>query len=132
MSGKKTLLLDTNIVIAIFKGDVKVKPLLEEKIELFIPAIVLGELYYGSFNSANSEKHLKQINDFTQGLTVINTNEEVSVSYGEIKTSLKKNGTPIPENDIWIAAFAIAYKVTLFSFDSHFDLIPNFKFIKSL
>ncbi|MCB9226344.1 MAG: type II toxin-antitoxin system VapC family toxin [Chitinophagales bacterium] len=132
MSGDNSLILDTNVVIEIFKGNKKVKELFEQDYNLFIPATVIGELYYGCYNSKNPKKHFNQINEFITELNILNTNEEVCISYGKIKTSLKKKGTPIPENDIWIAAFSKANNILLFSFDSHFDFIPDFKYLKSL
>lgn len=72
------------------------------------------------------------MNNFTKATRLLNTNENVCDYYAKVKTSLRKKGKPIPENDVWIAAFSLAYKVTLFSFDQHFKLIPNFKFIKKL
>jgi tRNA(fMet)-specific endonuclease VapC len=48
-----------------------------------------------------------------------------AVLYGEVKSELKQMGTPIPENDIWIAAIARQYGLTVVSRDKHFSLIIN-------
>jgi tRNA(fMet)-specific endonuclease VapC len=47
--------------------------------------------------------------------------------YGEIKDQLSKKGRPIPENDIWVAAVALQYDLTLVSRDEHFGLVPGLR-----
>ena len=63
MTGSKVL-LDTNIVIELFKGDQKVLQFLEQQQSVFIAAAVLAELYLGAYRSANEQKHLEQIKNF--------------------------------------------------------------------
>ncbi|MFA6946130.1 MAG: hypothetical protein WC220_09530 [Pedobacter sp.] len=58
------ILLDTNIVIELFKGNPSVVAFLETKKFVDIPFAVLGELYLGAYRSSNPKKHIKQVNDF--------------------------------------------------------------------
>lgn len=53
--------------------------------------------------------------------------ELVSIEYGKIKSSLRKKGSPIPENDIWIAAIALRHNLTLVTRDKHFNEITGLK-----
>ena len=58
MNGNKSLMIDTNIVVEILKGNLEVRKIIDENYEVFIPSVVLGELMYGCYNSKNPKKHL--------------------------------------------------------------------------
>ncbi len=118
-------LLDTNIVIDIFRKNNKTIDKLIKIKQLNISAVVLGELIYGAENSSNKEKHLSQITEFSKSCSVLPITESTSEMYGKIKSELKKIGKPIPENDIWIAANAIEHGYTLLSNDKHLKLIEG-------
>jgi tRNA(fMet)-specific endonuclease VapC len=124
MNGR--FLLDTNIVIAIFSNDNLVLEPLEMAAEVFVPVIVLGELYYGAQKSTKVESNLARIKEFAESCSVLICDTETSRQYGEIKNLLRDRGRPIPENDIWIAAVAKQHELTLVSRDDHFKEIENF------
>ncbi len=128
MAGSK-LLLDTSVVIDIFRGSTKVKSAIENAVQVAIPSVVVGELYYGAFNSSDPKKHLAQINDLLQIFETVEVNQEVAQSYGIIKSELRKDGKPIPENDIWIAATAKTNGFTLVTSDAHFNHVPDLSLI---
>ena len=123
MNGK--LLLDTNIMIAIFAGDAEVKTSLAGANEIFVPSIALGELYYGAHKSSRVEANIVRINEFAASSSVLTCDTETSQEYGRLKNSLRIKGRPIPENDIWIAAIAKQYELTLVSRDEHFNEIDE-------
>ncbi len=123
MSGR--CLLDTNIIIAIFAKNLQVHSRIATAEEVFIPCIAIGELYFGAYKSVKIEDNITRINDFVLNNTVLSCNTETAKLYGDIKYRLKDKGQPIPENDIWIAAIAKQYSLTLISFDTHFDAIEN-------
>jgi tRNA(fMet)-specific endonuclease VapC len=129
MTGIK-LLLDTNIVIDILKGDNAIISFLEKQQTLYIPVTVLGELYLGAFRSINLQKHLASINDFLVLSTVLNTDIQTAAFYASIKTALLKKGKPIPENDIWIAAAAIQHQLPLFTNDKHFSQVDDLSLVE--
>lgn len=116
---------DTNIVIALFKNDEKVISKLKKANQICIPSIVLGELYYGANNSIKKEENLMKINTLANVVNVLHCDRETASYYGAIKHNLKKAGTPIPENDIWIAAIAMQNGMTLVSRDRHFESISG-------
>ena len=124
MNGR--FLLDTNIVIAIFSNDKLVMEPLEMAEEVFVPIIVLGELYFGAQKSKKVGRNLTRINEFAQSSSVLICDTETSRQYGEIKNFLRAKGRPIPENDIWIAAIAKQHELTLISRDDHFKEIEDF------
>lgn len=119
MSG--SLLLDTNAVIAIFANDRAALDLIRANDECLLPIIVLGELYYGAAHSGKSVENRKRIDRFSSSIVVLPCDGSTADQYGRIKNELKVAGTPIPENDIWIASIASQYDLTLMTNDRHFD-----------
>ena len=124
MIGDKVL-LDTNIVSALFKDESTVTNRIDESLEIFIPIIVIGELYYGAAYSAQVEKNISKIIALSKIAIVLPVSVETSKIYGDLKATLRKQGSPIPENDIWIAAIAKQYKLTLITRDKHFNNIAE-------
>ena len=126
MTGSK-FLLDTNIIIEIFDGNKKIADKLIKFPGFFISAVVLGELYIGVNRVANKAKHLKKLNDFLELCTVLNSDRVTAKYYGEIVSNLYKKGKPLPINDVWIAAAAMQYNLTLVTRDKHFNEIQGLK-----
>ena len=118
-------LLDTNIVIALFAQD----PLVQERVRqaeaVFVPSIVLGELYYGARRSANIQANLSRIDELAATASVLPCDVEAAQQYGLIKNSLRARGRPIPENDIWVAAIARQHALILASRDMHFKEVDG-------
>lgn len=113
-------LLDTNVIIAILNGEVNLSKKLRKAQKIYVSSIALGELYFGMYNSARKKDNIKLLESFIDEVSVLNTTIETSKEYGIIKTELKKKGTPIPENDIWIGAIAAQHALTLVTKDKHF------------
>ncbi|MBK8493210.1 MAG: type II toxin-antitoxin system VapC family toxin [Saprospirales bacterium] len=123
MSGR--YLLDSNIVIAIFNDDQSVIDKVNQDPEIYVPSIGVGELYYGAFNSSKKQTNIDRIDQLRTEVTVLACDDYTAKFYGQIKKGLKDKGTPIPENDIWIAAIAMQYGLTLVTRDSHFDNVDG-------
>src|SRR2546423_12698429 len=119
MTGK--YLLDTNIVIAIFAGVTDVLERLTESNEVFLPTIVLGELYYEARKSTHVDANIGRIDELASSSVLLGCDLKTSRHYGQIKNNLRAKGRPIPENDIWIAAVAQQHGLTLVSRDAHFN-----------
>jgi tRNA(fMet)-specific endonuclease VapC len=81
---------------------------------------VLGELYYGAFRSGRIQENLAVIDALAQEVTVLPVDESTARLFGAIHQELRAKGKPIPENDIWIAAAAKQYDLTLVTRDGHF------------
>lgn len=125
MNGK--YLLDTNIIISIFAKDPQIHNRLANTAEVFVPCMAIGELYFGAYKSVKIQENLARIDEFAINNTVLPCNTKTAKRYGDIKNRLKDKGQPIPENDIWIAAIAQQYALTLVTKDPHFDAIENLK-----
>lgn len=123
LTGK--ILLDTNIVIALFAGENIVQQRLAEGRAVFIPTTVLGELYYGAYKSTNAAKNLSTIEELIANSAILSCDTITALRYGEIKNQLRTKGSPIPENDIWIAAIALQHQLTLITRDAHFKEIND-------
>lgn len=126
VSGREYL-IDTNIVVDFFKGDSNIIKQLSVR-EIFVPSIVVGELYFGAYASSfvdSQTKRLSEIAYFVEKYTVLKISRDTSDHYGRIKAQLKAMGTPIPENDIWIAALAKEHNLQVVTKDKHFTHIPD-------
>jgi len=118
-------LLDTNIVIAALSSDAGVLQRVEDADEYFVSATILGEMFYDARHSANSTKNLDRLKDFVSDVGFLSCDVSTARYYGQIKALLRQKGKPIPENDIWIAASAIQYSLTLATRDLHFDRVDG-------
>lgn len=123
MSG--SVLLDTNIVIGILAKEEAILSRLVETESVFLPSIVLGELYFGAFKSAHPDDNAQRIDRLATSTAVLSCDGITALHYGRIKTALRAKGRPIPENDIWVAAIAQQHGLPLVSRDSHFREIDN-------
>jgi tRNA(fMet)-specific endonuclease VapC len=118
-------MLDTNIVIAIFADEVMVRQQLAGAGEVFVPSIVLGELYYGAQKSARIASNMARVEEFAANNSVLVCDTETARQYGEIKSELRAKGRPVPENDIWIAAIAKQHQLILITRDGHFHSVDG-------
>lgn len=123
------LAVDTNAVIAYREGIHKVCTLIEKADVLFLPVIVIGELLYGAFNSAQFQKNEQAVHKFSAHSVIVPIDETIAARYAIVRLNLKKAGNPIPENDIWVAATCIELDVSLLSRDGHFNHIHGLKVI---
>jgi len=128
MSGSG-FLIDTNVLIDFFKGSESIAQQIIEN-NIYISSVVIGEVYYGAMAStivSNREKRQAEISSLSGLCTVLDVGEKTARIYGTLKSKLKSKGTPIPENDIWIAATGIEYGLQIVNSDSHFSKIEELK-----
>jgi tRNA(fMet)-specific endonuclease VapC len=97
MNGR--VLLDTNIVIALFRGDPAIDSEIANAMEVFVPSIVLGELYFGAANSQHADENIEKLHDLSSENVVLSVDKRTVLEYGVIKNRLKEKGRPIPDND---------------------------------
>ncbi len=125
MSGK--ILVDTNIIIALFAGEDSISERLAMAEEVFIASTVLGELYYGAYKSHKGKENLLRIDELAERTAILGCDRETARHYGFIKDNLRRQGRPIPENDLWIAACAQQHDLVLVTRDDHFKAITGLK-----
>lgn len=121
------LLLDTNAYTALMKGDTSVSNKVRDAEGVFMSAIVVGELIFGFKNGSRFSNNMEDLERFVSSSYVrfLPIDFNTTLRFGLIAASLKKRGTPIPSNDIWIAAQAINTGAALVSFDSHFNRVDD-------
>ncbi|RPJ54679.1 MAG: type II toxin-antitoxin system VapC family toxin [Acidobacteria bacterium] len=121
------ILLDTNAYVALMRGDRKTARRVRRAERVFLSAVVAGELLFGFRNGSRFEKNMGDLEAFLENPYV----EFLAVSlttadrFGRIAASLRQKGTPLPTNDIWIAAHAIESGAELLSFERHFEAIEG-------
>src|SRR6056297_43118 len=117
---------DTNTYSALMRRLGVVKEVLEGADSLIMPTIVLGELYAGFSAERRKQENIKKLQDFlgSSSTRVAQTTVETAERYGRLVEQLKLQGTPIPTNDIWIAAVAFETGAILLTADPHFSVVP--------
>ena len=122
------LFLDTNAIIQIFKGaNESARQALASATHIVIPLVVYAEIKTGLDSQPalrRKEQELFEAFLATPGVEIHHPTEKTANFYSRIFNQLKKQGTPIPTNDIWIAAETMDADGTLFSDDHHFRSIP--------
>jgi len=117
--------LDTNVAIAVLNGDPDVSSRWSAVESAILPAPVLGELLYGARRSSRRIENEKAVLALARSMELAVCNEVVCSQYARVKAALARDGQPIPENDLWIAACAFAAEATLVTRDAHFSVIEG-------
>jgi predicted nucleic acid-binding protein len=119
--------LDTNVFPKLARHYLPLTDLIDESEIVYIPVIVTGELFAGFRMGDRFEQNRQEFNSFVSlsGVQEIQINHTIADRYGILVNNLKKNGKPIPTNDIWIAAVALETGSHLVTYDNHFDNIDG-------
>lgn len=121
------LLLDTNAVSAALDGGNTVVQVIAQAQAIYIPSIVLGELYFGAFNSPSPHRsqYLLLYDAMASQSAVLSCDAGTARVYGQVRSALKAKDRPIPSNDMWIAALVMQYNLTLLTHDAHFNSVDG-------
>jgi len=122
-------LLDTNAAIDLLNDEPEIEIDLDGIQSLLLPLIVLGELEFGARNSGNPKKNLQAIEQLLRNSQLVIPDRDSAAKYGEIHTSIRRKGRPIPTNDLWIAALALQHGLPLVSRDQHFSVVDGLTII---
>lgn len=122
MSGERRFAVDTSFVIAVLKGAVdSIRPFSE----IAFPFAVVGELRFGAMGGRDPRQRLAEVEDLVRRGITLAADVETARVYADVRHRLKAAGTPLPENDVWIAAVCIQHGLTLITFDRHFDRVEG-------
>lgn len=125
----KKVLLDTNAYTNFFKNFPKLEAFVENADMVYMSPIVYGELMEG-FRQGNRESRNRQhLDSFLSETNVhmLDVTRETAEIYAQIRIDLRKRGSPIPVNDVWIAAQAMEMGAVLVTYDKHFGEIPGLR-----
>ncbi len=117
--------LDTNQAINILNGTDGTGRWAVSLWEVCLPVTVVGESLFGAINSNRIEENLAAVENLVVRSRVLPTDAMTTRAYGQIRARLKKKGTPIPENDVWIAAVCVQHAIPLATSDAHFSYIDE-------
>jgi tRNA(fMet)-specific endonuclease VapC len=121
------LALDTNRYTDLCRGTASVVETVELADEVWLPFIVLGELRAGFAVGSQGPRNEAVLRRFLlkAGVGVLYADEQTTHHYGGVYRQLRKQGTPIPTNDMWIAALVLQHSLVLCARDAHFDALPQ-------
>ena len=121
------LLLDTTAYSAMRRGDKRFVEPLQEASEVFLTSVVVGELVYGFVGGKLEGQNRRSLREFLDSdrVRVASVDEETAERYAVIRDYLRRKGTPIPTNDLWIAASAAQHGLKLLCLDRHFKEVPQ-------
>ena len=119
--------LDTNRLTDLLRGDARLAETLGACDEVWIPLVVLGEIKAGFHGGTERHRNEALLQRFLAKATVsvLLPGRETAEHYARIFVQLKRAGTPVPDNDLWIAALALEHDLTLITRDRYFARIPQ-------
>ena len=123
----KTIIIDTNAYSEFKKGNPVAIEIIRRVSNIVLCPIVLGELIAGFVLGNKEAKNRNELRDFisSKRVIVIKLDNQTAEYFAQIFKTLKVNGTPLPTNDIWIAAISKQLEYPIFTFDNHFLQIEN-------
>ena len=119
--------IDTNRYVDFAKGLPEAVDRFRRADEILVPFVVLAELragFAGGAQPAENEANLIRFLD-SRRVDLVFADEDTTHHYGRLFQQLRRQGTPIPTNDLWIAALVVQHQLRLFARDTHFDHLPQ-------
>jgi tRNA(fMet)-specific endonuclease VapC len=119
--------LDTNRYVDLCKGVAETVQVLEVAEAVILPFVVLGELRAGFVCGRRQAENERTLRRFLlkDGVRVLFADDQTTHHYAAVFRQLRKQGTPIPTNDMWIAALVLQHNLVLHDRDGHFDQLPQ-------
>lgn len=123
--------LDTNRYRDLCDGDQELVRLLEEAESVHVPFVVLGELRAGFSVGSRGRENERVLQRFLMkpDVDVLYPGDATARSYASLYRQLRRQGTPIPTNDLWIAALVAEHDLALCSRDRHFSYLPQLNIV---
>jgi len=128
------LALDTNAYVAFCKANPDAIEAIQRAERILAPLVVIAELRAGFAVGRKGDQNEAVLQRFlsSKRVAIACPDEATTFAYARLFAYLRKKGSPIPINDLWIAALALQRDAILLTFDAHFDLLPQVpKFVAS-
>lgn len=121
------LALDTNRYTDLCRGEQSMAEIVERADEVWLPFIVLGELRAGFAAGSQGPRNEAVLRRFLlmPGVRILYADEQTTHHYANVYRQLRMQGTPIPTNDMWIAALVLQHSLVLCARDAHFDALAQ-------
>jgi tRNA(fMet)-specific endonuclease VapC len=119
------IMLDTNAYVGFKRNEVETVEIIVRSEQILFSPVVLGELMFGFRNGTRFKENMDDLNRFLahEAVELVKIGKIASDRYSRIAAQLKRQGTPIPTNDIWIAAQTMEHGAELITSDHHFEKI---------
>ena len=126
------ILLDSNAYSRMMRGDGQTAALVRDATEILMSAVVLGELLYGFRNGSRFDRNAADLRSFLDNpyVTLVPVGPVTADRYSRIAAALRAKGSPIPTNDVWIAAHAMETGADLVSADRHFRAVDGIAWVR--
>ncbi|MFO1470244.1 MAG: type II toxin-antitoxin system VapC family toxin [Turneriella sp.] len=126
------LVLDTNAYVEVAKGNAAALQKLRRATTVHLTFVSLAELRAGFACGTKTQQNEKNLQHFlaAKRVNVLYADSETSLFYARIYATLRQNGTPIPTNNLWIAALALQHGLPVYSFDRHYQKVAAIDLIK--
>lgn len=121
------LVLDTSAYGHFKRGEADAVDALAHATWVGVPVIVLGELRAGFAQGKRAAANERELRAFLEhpAVEVVSVDDEAAQVWSEIVVALRRAGTPLPSNDIWIAAVAACVGAPVLTYDAHFEKIQR-------
>lgn len=121
------LAIDTNAYVDLCRGADATVALVAEADAVFVPMVVVAELRAGFAFGSRTVENERILRRFLlkAGVHVLCADEQTTFHYAAVYHQLRKQGTPIPTNDLWIAALVLQHNLVLHARDRHYDAVPQ-------
>ena len=125
------LMLDTNAYTGYLRSEPAVTDRVDSAARILLPAAVVGELIYGFRHGTRYRKNLDQLERFLAKpfVAFVPVTFETCSRFGSVAAELRRAGTPIPVNDVWVAAHALQTGASLLTYDAHFERVAGLSMV---
>ena len=121
------MILDANAVSDLFSGDDRLASLLGDTRRHHLPSVVVGEYRYGLLGSSKQQVLVEMLEVLLGASILLPVDGSTAKHYALVRDQLQRHGTPIPENDVWIAALARQHDQPVVTRDVHFDAVEGLR-----
>lgn len=121
------LAVDTSAYTAFCKNKGMAVAAIQRADQIILPLMVIAELRAGFAMGKRGDKNEQILQRFLNSdrVSIGSPNENTCYIYARLYSYLRRNGTPIPINDLWIASITLQNDAILLTFDQHFHALPQ-------
>ena len=126
------ILLDSNAYSRLMRGDDQAAAVVRDATEILMSAVVVGELLYGFRSGSRLERNMADLRAFLNNpyVSFVPVGPVTADRYSRVAAALRAKGSPIPTNDVWIAAHAMETGADLVSADRHFESVDGIAWLR--